>query len=102
MRRRIQPVTLRIVFFAASSGDASVPGAFTPGGTCPITRLYWAFLARHEPTLRANPRLKLVMGSLRRRSSDDRERDREAFVHVRDVLVRGERLQPAAAVRRGR
>jgi deoxyribodipyrimidine photolyase-related protein len=76
--------------------------AFTPGGTCPITRLYWAFLARHEPTLRANPRLKLVMGSLRRRSAEDRERDREAFVHVRDVLVRGERLQPAAAARRGR
>jgi deoxyribodipyrimidine photolyase-related protein len=76
--------------------------AFTPGGTCPITRLYWAFLSRNEETLRANPRLKLVMGSLRRRSAEERARDHEAFVHVRDVLVRGERLQPAASERPGR
>jgi deoxyribodipyrimidine photolyase-related protein len=70
---------------------------FTPGGTCPITRLYWAFLARHEATLRANPRLKLVMGSLRRRSPEERSRDRETFVHVRDVLVQGRRLEPEAS-----
>jgi deoxyribodipyrimidine photolyase-related protein len=82
-------------------GDSCSACRFSPNSTCPITRLYWAFLARHEPALRSNPRMKHVLGSLRRRSDLDRGRDEAAFVHVRDVLVRGGKVTPdsvAAAV----
>ena len=75
-------------------GDSCARCEFRPGSTCPITRLYWAFLARHEPALRANPRMQVVMGSLAKRPAAERARDEATFVHVRDVLVRGERLSP--------
>jgi deoxyribodipyrimidine photolyase-related protein len=77
-------------------GDCCDGCAFTPGRTCPLTRLYWAFLARHEPTLRSNPRMKLVLGSLRRRSDPERAADQATFVHVRDVLVEGRKVSPAS------
>jgi deoxyribodipyrimidine photolyase-related protein len=76
-------------------GDFCAVCRFSPGSSCPITRLYWAFLARHEPTLRSNPRMKLVLGSLRRRSDPERATDRAAFVHVRDVLIEGGKITPA-------
>ena len=76
-------------------GDCCEGCAFTPGRTCPLTRLYWAFLARHEPVLRTNPRMAQVLASLRRRAPEERSRDSDTFVHVRDVLVRGERLEPS-------
>ena len=72
--------------------------AFKPGKDCPITPLYWAFLQRHEARLRANPRMKLVMGSLRRRDASRKSTDAATFVHVRDMLVGGRRLQPAEAL----
>jgi deoxyribodipyrimidine photolyase-related protein len=75
-------------------GDSCDACAFSPGTTCPITRLYWAFLARHEPLLRANARMKLVMGSLRRRDAAERGRDAAVFVHVRDMLVNGRAISP--------
>jgi len=77
-------------------GDFCAGCEFSPGSTCPVTRLYWAFLARHEPTLRSNPRMKLVLGSLRRRSDPERAADQATFVHVRDVLVEGRKVSPAS------
>ena len=72
--------------------------AFKPGKDCPVTPLYWDFLGRHEEKLRSNPRMKLVMGSLRRRSAEKRQADHATFVHVRDVLVQGRRLEPSEAL----
>jgi deoxyribodipyrimidine photolyase-related protein len=72
--------------------------AFKPGKDCPITPLYWAFLARHEEKLKSNPRMKLVMGSLRRRTPEKRQADHATFVHVRDMLVQGRRLEPSEAL----
>jgi selenophosphate synthetase-related protein len=40
--------------------------------------------------------MKLVLGSLRRRSDPERATDRAAFVHVRDVLVEGGKISPAS------
>lgn len=68
---------------------------FHPKKTCPITRLYWAFLARHQEALADNNRLALIMGSLRKRDPDEQRRDAETFEAVRDALLAGEPV-PAA------
>jgi deoxyribodipyrimidine photolyase-related protein len=69
--------------------------AFRPDRDCPITPLYWAFLERHEPQLKSNPRLKLPLASMRKRPEARRARDQATFVHVRDLLVNGKPLVPA-------
>lgn len=68
---------------------------FHPKKTCPITRLYWAFLARHADALSSNHRLGLIMGSLRKRAPEEKQRDAATFEAVRDALLAGE-LVPAA------
>jgi deoxyribodipyrimidine photolyase-related protein len=72
--------------------------AFRPDKDCPVTPLYWAFLERHEPRLKSNPRLKLALASMRKRPEDRRARDRATFVHVREVLANGQPLRPAGAL----
>ena len=69
--------------------------AFHPKKTCPVTRLYWAFLARHADKLSGNHRLALIMGSLRKRDDAQKRRDAATFEAVRDALAAGE-LVPAA------
>ena len=80
--------------------------AFDPKTTCPITRLYWAFFARHEGRLRDNPRLRLPLQSLRTRPVARREDDSRTFERVRDTLAVGRALLPqdvhAARPRKGR
>jgi deoxyribodipyrimidine photolyase-like uncharacterized protein len=71
---------------------------FVPGKDCPIGSLYWAFLARNEPALRDNLRMKLPLAGARQRADDLRAADAATFVALRDVLIRG---RPAGeAVRR--
>ncbi|MBA2353510.1 MAG: cryptochrome/photolyase family protein, partial [Acidobacteria bacterium] len=66
--------------------------AFDPRRTCPLTRLYWAYLARHEDALDGNQRMTFALGALARRSAADRTEDARVFEDVRDRLSRGERL----------
>lgn len=68
--------------------------AFDPRTNCPITRLYWAFLARHEVLLRANPRTGPAVLGLGRRSPAERARDAATFFHVLERLQAGRRLTP--------
>lgn len=70
---------------------------FDPKRTCPLTRLYWAFLARHEAALADNPRMGVVMQSLRKRDPRLREADRRTFEAVQELLLEGRPL-PAAIV----
>ncbi|MHC4833269.1 MAG: hypothetical protein ACYTFH_05140, partial [Planctomycetota bacterium] len=63
-----------------------------PKKTCPITRLYWAFLARHEPALRGNHRLGVVLQAMRKRSEADRRLDAATFSRVQQLLVEGRPL----------
>ncbi len=63
--------------------------SFNPRRTCPLTRLYWAFLARHERALRDNPRMKMVMASMRKRAPGQRRQDQSVFRKVRDLLSEG-------------
>jgi deoxyribodipyrimidine photolyase-related protein len=70
---------------------------FGPKTTCPITRLYWAFLARHEGRLRDNLRLRLPLQALRKRPAAKREDDARTFQQVRSALGAGRTLSPQAA-----
>jgi deoxyribodipyrimidine photolyase-related protein len=65
---------------------------FDPKRTCPITRLYWAFLDRHHDTLRTNPRLRVILASLTRRSEEKRLEDNETFTRVSTALANGQEV----------
>ncbi|MBK8240999.1 MAG: cryptochrome/photolyase family protein [Deltaproteobacteria bacterium] len=70
--------------------------AFDPKRDCPITPLYWAFMARHADALARNPRVAGPVASLRKRSDTQRARDEQVLAVVRDALDRGEALEPGA------
>ncbi len=68
--------------------------AFKPDQNCPITSLYWAFLDRHYHELKDNPRLRLPLQSLRRRSALQCGRDARVFATVSATLKAGRLLTP--------
>ena len=67
--------------------------AFDPKKDCPMTRLYWAFLARNAKRLEGNQRVSLPLRNVAKRKPAEREKDRETFESVRAALERGERLR---------
>lgn len=70
--------------------------AFRPGVDCPLTPLYWAFLARHAETLARTERMRLPLASLAKRAAARRAADASVFAIARDALARGEVLKPAS------
>ena len=68
---------------------------FDPAASCPISSLYWAYLARHEEKLSTLPRLRLPFASLAKRSAEKRRRDRRVFQWVTKTLRRGDELSAA-------
>ncbi len=66
--------------------------AFNPKTTCPMTPLYWAYLARHEAALAPVGRAMPSLMALRSRSEEKRAEDARVFERVRDALSRGERV----------
>jgi deoxyribodipyrimidine photolyase-related protein len=48
------------------------PSRSTGENACPFTTLYWAFLIRHEASLKKNPRMSLQVRNLDRLSTDER------------------------------
>lgn len=75
-------------------GDHCADCAFDPASTCPITRLYWAFLARHERRLAGNQRLAMPLRNVAKRPSAERTRDARTLDWVRTTLAAGNRLRP--------
>ena len=69
--------------------------AFDPKQDCPITNLYWAFLDRHRKALAGNPRMRLALSSLTKRSRRQLEMDQKVFRWVSSVLEGGGTLRPA-------
>jgi deoxyribodipyrimidine photolyase-related protein len=49
------------------------PKRVTGADACPLNSLYWHFLERHAERLAANPRMKLIYGSLARMDEEKRE-----------------------------
>jgi deoxyribodipyrimidine photolyase-related protein len=74
--------------------------AFDPKTNCPLTRLYWAFLARHAARFAKNPRFSGPIASVRKRSQADRDTDLATFDWMRETLARGQLLDPSALRRR--
>jgi deoxyribodipyrimidine photolyase-related protein len=72
--------------------------AFDPRKTCPITNLYWAYLARHRDQLEGNVRLAMPYRSLAKRDAAQRDRDQLIFERVSNVLARGGVLAPQELV----
>jgi deoxyribodipyrimidine photolyase-related protein len=68
--------------------------AFSPKRDCPVTPLYWAFLARHRRRLAGNPRLALPLRSLAKRSPKQRAADARVFERVSATLAEGKELAP--------
>jgi deoxyribodipyrimidine photolyase-related protein len=79
--------------YLAKMSDYCQSCAFDPKTTCPVTRLYWAFLARHEARL-PGPRMAMPLVSVRKRSAAERAADAEEFHRVSRALTEGERLTP--------
>lgn len=69
---------------------------FSPSKDCPIKDLYWAFLARHEEKLKAQGRMNLMLGMLRRRSETNRHDDALTFELVHQFLREERPLTPAS------
>jgi len=68
--------------------------AFHPKRTCPITPLYWAFLARNEGALQGNQRVAMPLRSLASRAPAKKAADTRTFGAVRERLAAGERVEP--------
>ena len=73
--------------------------AFDPKKNCPMTRMYWAFLARHADRLGRNPRFAGPVASVRRRADAERSEDERVLGVVRDTLSKGALLRPESLVR---
>ena len=68
--------------------------AFDPASTCPLTPMYWAFLARHEAALAGNARMIVPLSAVRKRSQEKRAHDAEVFARTSELLAKGARLGP--------
>ena len=73
-----------------SCGDC----AFDPKKTCPMTHMYWNFLRRNQTALATNPRMRIVMASLSRRSPERIAADERVARHVTEQLAAGKSVHP--------
>ena len=67
---------------------------FSPKRDCPITSLYWDFLARNEAALSGNHRMAMPLRSLAKRDSARRSRDHDVFERVSRALEDGIEITP--------
>ena len=72
---------------------------FDPKVDCPISSLYWSYLARHEKKLAGNPRLNMPLASLRKRAPALRAHDQAILAWARQTLLHGEALEPSTRPR---
>ena len=63
---------------------------YDPAADCPLSNLYWAYLARHADVLETNPRMPAIYAALRKRSGQKRRQDAEVFDRVLTALSAGE------------
>ena len=76
-------------------GDHCAGCRFDPRKDCPLTALYWDFLARHRAELAGNPRLAVPLRAQAGRRPEQQARDAEVAAHARAELAAGRELSPA-------
>ena len=81
--------------YISKMSDSCKSCAFDPKKTCPITRMYWQFLARNAERLDGNQRVAMPLRNVQKRSDEERARDDEVLAIVRRRLANGETLLPA-------
>lgn len=62
---------------------------FDPAKDCPVTRLYWNFLAENAERLAGNQRIAMPLRSVAKRSVRERQLDAATAQRVRDALANG-------------
>ncbi|MEL0331780.1 MAG: cryptochrome/photolyase family protein [Candidatus Poseidoniales archaeon] len=62
--------------------------------TCPMTRLYWAYLNRHADAFSGNHRMAIAMKNVARRADEEKALDAATFEHVRATLAAGQEVRP--------
>lgn len=75
-------------------GDSCKACRFDPAKDCPITSLYWDFLARKRSRLAGNPRLRVPLRALERFSPERRAYHARVASRARRGLAAGEELEP--------
>lgn len=75
--------------YIAKMSDYCQTCQFNPNTNCPITSMYWAFLARHVSLLNNNGRMRLSLRALERRAPNKRKRDAQVFAAVQGMLQVG-------------
>jgi deoxyribodipyrimidine photolyase-related protein len=70
--------------------------AFHPKKNCPLNRLYWAYLVRHESRLQGINRLRPVLAGLKKRDAALKKKDARVFKRLTAVLTAGEQATPEA------
>jgi deoxyribodipyrimidine photolyase-related protein len=91
--------------YVARQSDHCGACAFDPKKDCPLTPLYWDFLARNAQELAGNQRIALPLRSLAKRTQAQRAHDAALADLVRRRLASGARVAPGdldAADRRAR
>lgn len=78
--------------YIAKMSDYCSGCRFDPKKNCPLTRMYWAYLARHEAAFAGNQRMGLILASLGKRSEEEKARDKAVYEGVWERLRRGERV----------
>jgi deoxyribodipyrimidine photolyase-related protein len=56
---------------------------------CPFTTLYWDFLLRHEPLLKANPRMKMQVRNVERLGEAQKQTVRQQARAIRESIPKG-------------
>ncbi len=69
---------------------------FHPKKTCPMTRLYWAYLNRHLAAFEGNHRMAIARKNVARRSEEEKAMDAAVFQKVQAALSSGVALRPTA------
>ena len=62
--------------------------------TCPMTRLYWAYLTRHREAFTGNHRMAIANKNVMRRADEEKAIDAATFAHVRTTLQAGSEVRP--------
>jgi deoxyribodipyrimidine photolyase-related protein len=75
-------------------GDFCQSCLFDAKKNCPITSLYWDFLRRHQESLKNNPRLKMIMATLRKRNKSLLKYDQKVFQLLSKALKEGAKITP--------